>query len=140
MLIGFAFTFAAQVSSSLPVPVNEFPATKTDQALTNSISCKPNGNFSVNLRWRFRQGLVNALVKRNGVALPHKENSKLVAALTRATDLLYVQMGCSGSLDAQINVVYVGQESGHPWAMMLPVTVRSNTLELLPTVQVPLLP
>ena len=52
----------------------------------------------------------------------------------------YVQMGCSGSLDAQINVVYVGRESGHPSAMMLPVTVRSNTLELLPTVQVPLLP
>ncbi len=42
--------------------------------------------------------------------------------------------------DAQINVVYVGRESGHPSAMMLPVTVRSNTLELLPTVQVPLLP
>jgi hypothetical protein len=140
MLIGFAFTFAAQVSSSLPVPVNEFPATKTDQALTNSISCKPNGSFSVSLRWRFRQGVVNALVKRNGVALPQKEISKLVAALTRATDLLYVQMGCSSSLDAQINVVYVGRESGHPSAMMLPVTVRSNTLELLPTVQVPLLP
>lgn len=139
MLIGFAFTFAAQVSSSRPVPVNEFPATKTDQALTNSISCKPNGSFSVSLRWRFRQGVVNALVKRNGVALPQKEISKLVAALTRATDLLYVQMGCSGSLDAQINVVYVGRESGHPSAMMLPVTVRSNTLELLPTVQVPLL-
>jgi hypothetical protein len=140
MLIGFAFTFAAQVSSSLPVPVNEFPATKTDQALTNSISCKPNGSFSVSLRWRFRQGVVNALVKRNGVALPQKEISKLVAALTKATDLLYVQMGCSSSLDAQINVVYVGRESGHPSAMMLPVTVRSNTLELLPTVQVPLLP
>lgn len=94
----------------------------------------------VNLSWRFRQGLVNALVKRDGVALPQKENSKLVAALTRANDLLYVQMGCSGSLNAQINVVYVGREGGHPSAMMLPVTLRSNTLELLPTVQVPLLP
>ena len=139
MLIGFALTLVAQVSSSFPVPVNEFPATKTDQALTNSISCKPNGSFSVSLRWRFRQGVVNALVKRNGVALPQKESSKLVAALTRATDLLYVQMGCSGSLDAQINVVYVGRESGHPSPMMLPVTIRANTIELLPTVQVPLL-
>ena len=75
----------------------------------------------------------------HGVALPQKESSKLVAALTRATDLLYVQMGCSGLLDAQINVVYVGRESGHPSPMMLPVTIRANTIELLPTVQVPLL-
>jgi len=113
MLIGLALTLVAQASSFPPVPVNEFPATKTEQVLTNSISCKPNGNFSVNLRWRFRQGLLSALVKRNGVALPQKENTKLVAALTTSTDLLYVQMGCSGSLDAQINVVYVGRESGH---------------------------
>lgn len=140
MLITLALAFAAQAPSLPPTAVNEFPATKTEQALMNSISCKPNGAFSVDLRWRFRRGLVNARVKRNGVALPQKESRKLAAALIKATDLLYVQMGCSGSLDARINVVYVGRESGHASARMLSVTVRSNTLELFPAVEVPLLP
>lgn len=140
MLIGPALALAVQVTPPPAVPINEFPAIKTDQALTNSISCKPNGDFSVDLRWRFQQGLVGALVKRDGVALPQKEAHKLVVALSRATDLVSVQMGCSGSLDARINVVFVGQEQGHPSAMMLAATVRSNTLELLPLVKVPLLP
>jgi len=120
--------------------VNEFPASKTDQALTNSISCKPNGKYSVGLRWRLRQGVVSGLVKRNGVALPQKESSKLIAALTKATDLLYIQMGCAGSFDASINVVYVAREGSHVSTMLLAVIVRSNTLELVPAVKVPLPP
>jgi hypothetical protein len=140
MLIALALGLTAQVPLPDPISVNEFPATKSGQALTNSISCKSSGDFSVNLRWRFRQGVVNALVKRNWVALPQKENSKLVAALTQATDLLYVQMGCSGSRDAQINIVYIERNSGQTSPMMLVAIVRSNYLELFPSVPVPLLP
>ena len=139
MLIGLALALAVQAPSP-PLFANEFPASKTDQALTNSISCKPNGKYSVGLRWRLRQGVVSGLVKRNGVALPQKESSKLIAALTKATDLLYIQMGCAGSFDASINVVYVAREGSHVSTMMLAVIVRSNTLELVPAVEVPLPP
>lgn len=137
MLIFLAFALAAQGPPAAPDGPGRWSSMKTDQTLTNSLSCTPNGEFSVILKWRFRHGLVLASVKRHGVALPHKESNKLLNALANATDLLSVQMGCVATKDASIDVVYVSRETGQLSKMRLVTLVRPAGLELLSPVQLP---
>lgn len=138
-LIALPFAFAFQAPPSPPVMVNEFSTTKTDQALSNTISCKPGGgDFSVDLRWRFREGLVHATVRRNGVALTQNESSKLVAALGQGTDLLSLNLGCSGSFEAGMIIIYAAGKNNQFSTMMLRVLIHPDSLELSKPTKVPL--
>ncbi len=126
-------------SQSVPA-VHEFPAQKAEQQLTNKLSCTPSGKFLVDLRWRFRHGLIDATVKRGGVALPRSESKKLIITLNSASDLLYIQMGCSGSHDAVIQIAYIGRENGRPSPMMLGALIHSDSIQLDKTTQWHLIP
>lgn len=130
MIILLALALAAQGPPPPPDGPGRWSSVKTDQTLTNELSCAPNGEFAVSLKWRLRHGLVRASIKRRGVALPQKESDKLLDALANATDLLSVQMGCVATKDASITVVYVIRDSGQFSEMKLFALVRSNGLEL----------
>lgn len=135
MIILLALALATQRPPPPPDGPGRWSAVKTDQTLTNELSCAPNGKFAVTLKWRFRHGLVLASIKRHGVALPQKESDKLLNALANATDLLSVQMGCVAAKDALINVVYVSRENGQFSEMKLVALVGSSGLKLRPPVR-----
>ncbi len=109
MFILLALVLTAQVPPPPPDGPGRWSSVKTDQTLTNELSCTPDGRFAVTLKWRFRQGLIMASIKRHGVAIPQKETDRLRNALANATDLLSVQMGCFATKDALIDVVYISR-------------------------------
>jgi len=137
MFFFLALALAAQRLPASPDGPGRWSSVKTDQTITNELSCATNGKFSVILKWRLRHGLVLASIKRHGMALPHNESDKLVNALANATDLLSVQMSCVATKDALIDIVYVSRDSGKISKMKLATLVRPTGLELLSPVQLP---
>ncbi|MBB6506506.1 hypothetical protein F4693_003509 [Sphingomonas endophytica] len=134
---------AAVLASQNPLPppvVNEFPSAKVEQHLANAITCDLSGSFSVDLRWHFKNGLVDAVIRRGDKVLRAQEGRKLVAALRKATDLLYVTIGCSGSNDALFHVAYLARDGDRTASLMLPVFIRADDVELDTPEPVPLLP
>jgi len=105
---------------------------KVSTETVTSTTCDPNGKFLIELKWELHKAVTTARIEQNGKPLPSQEVHKLIDALKNASDILYLELGCSGTRDAQVNITYADISINHGAVMRLVTTIRPDKLELLP--------
>lgn len=106
MVITIALALVSQAQHP-PPDGDRWAWRRTAHTISDTLTCEPNGTFSVILRWRLREGVQRAIITRNGTTFPPEDTNKLVSVLSRATDLNFVQLGCLGRRDATVRITYV---------------------------------
>ena len=136
MLVALALASADPVPPVPPAPDNDrWTWVRTLHTISDAQACRPNGTFAVALRWRLHHGVEKIVIRRHGKRLTSTETNKIASALSRATDVGYVQLSCANTRDAFVKIAYVDDALGHVEEMALEFMIRGDKLDLFPPVK-----